>query len=146
MANEVIWTYASPVTLEASGAEVADDAFGDADDADLADAQHGGFPLADFVLKAAFGGAVAAMSVVNLYRRDLNIDSTNDAIAPSATYPVQLVGNFLIPAGATAAAYYPCADVPLVADQEFFIENKTGQTLSAAWTLKATPKTYEPAA
>jgi len=57
-----------------------------------------------------------------------------------------LVGNFLIPAGASAAAYYPCSDVPLVADQEFFIENKTGQTISATWDLKATPKTYEPAA
>lgn len=145
MSNEVIWTYASQVTLEANGAEVADNAFGDADDANLADAQHGGFPLADFVLKATFGGAVAAMSTINLYRRDLNIDGANNAGAPSAVYPTLHVGNFLIPAGADAAAYYPCTDVPLVKDQEFFIENKTGQTLSAAWILKATPKTYEPA-
>ena len=146
MSNEVIWAYASPVTLEDNGAECVDDAFGDANDADLANTQHGGFPLADFVLRCAFGGAVAAMSTVNLYRRDLNIDGGNDAGAPSATYPVLLVGNFLIPAAAEAAAYYPCSDVPLVADQEFFIENKTGQTISVGWDLKATPKTYEPAA
>jgi len=144
MANEVIWTYKTPVVLEDSGAEGVDDAFGDANDADLADAQHGGFPLADFVLRCAFGGAVAAMSVINLYRRDLNIDGANDAITPSATYPVLLVGNFLIPAAAEAAAYYPCSDIPLVADQEFFIEDKTGQTISAGWDLKATPKTYKP--
>jgi hypothetical protein len=146
MSDEVIWTYDDTVTLEDNGASGASDAFIAADDADLNSDNHSHFPLADFVLVADFGAAVAAGSVVNLYRQDLNIDSTNDAPAPSATYPHLFVGSFVIPTGTSATGYYPLTDVPLVKDQQFSIENKTDQTISAGWDLKATPKTYEPAA
>lgn len=146
MSDEVIWTYASQVTLEASGASGASDIFIAADDADLASANHSNFPLCDFVLKADFGAAVGAAAVVNLYRQDLNIDSTNDAPAPATTYTHLFVGSFVIPSGTSATGYYPLTDVPLMADQQFSIENKTAQNIGAAWTLKATPKTYEPAA
>lgn len=146
MSNEVIWTYASQVTLEDSGASGASDIFIAADDADLNSVNHSNFPLADFVLKADFGAAVGAGAVVNLYRQALNIDSTNDAPAPATTYKHLLVGSFLIPNGTSATGYYPLTDIPLVADQQYSIENKTAQNISAGWDLKATPKTYEPAA
>lgn len=146
MANEVEWTYASQVTLEDSGASAASDAFVAADDADLAVANHYDYPFADFVLKCDFGAAVNGTSVVNLYRRDLNIDSTNDAPAPSDSCPHLLVGVFVIPSGTSATGYYPCTDVPLAKDCEFYIENKSNQSISAGWDLKATPKTYKPGA
>jgi len=146
MSDEVIWTYASQVTLEDSGASGASDVFIAANDDTLESGVHSNFPLADFVLKADFGAAVAAGSVVNLYRQDLNIDSTNDAPAPATTYKHLFVGSFVIPTGTSATGYYPLTDVPLVADQQFSIENKTDQNISAGWDLKATPKTYEPAA
>ena len=145
MANEVIWTYASPVTLEDNGASGASDVFIAADDADLNSNNHSLFPLADFVLKADFGAAVGAGAVVNLYRQALNIDGANDAPAPATTYAHLLVGSFLIPNGTSATGYYPLTDVPLIADQQYSIENKTAQNISAGWDLKATPKTYEPA-
>lgn len=144
MANEVEWTYATQVTLEDNGASAATDAYVAADDDTLESGVHSDYPYADFVLKADFAAAVGANSVVNLYRQDLNIDSTNDAPAPSASCPHLLVGRFVIPSGTSATGYYPCADVPLVKDQQFSIENKTNQSLSAGWDLKATPKTYKP--
>lgn len=145
--DEVIWTYtASQVTLEDNGASGASDVFIAADDADLASAQHSNFPLCDFVLKADFGAAVGAGSVVNLYRQDLNIDGANDSPAPATTYAHLFVGSVVIPTGTSATGYYPLTDVPLILDQQFSIENKTGQNISIGWDLKAWPKTYEPKA
>lgn len=144
--DEVIWTYASPITLEASGASGASDVFLPANDDTLESTVHLNFPLCDFVLSCDFGGAVGAGSVVNLYRQDLNIDGAGDAIAPASAYKVLHVGSFVIPTGTSATGYYPLTDVPLVKDQQFSIENVTGENISAGWTLKATPKTYEPAA
>ena len=146
MSDEVIWTNASQLTLEARGARLASNAVGPADDADLADAQHGGFPLCDFALNVQFGAAVAAGSVVRLYRQDLNIQSTNDSPAPATTYLYKFVGSFVIPSGASASAWYPLTDLPLVKDQQYSIENGTDQSIVGNWKLYATPKTYEPAA
>jgi len=141
MANETEWTYASQVTLEASGASAASDAFVAADDATLSSTNHSDYPVADFVLKCDLGGA-PSNATVNLYRCDQNIDGTNDAVAPSSSFPHVLVGVVAIPA--STAAYYPFPNVPLSQECKFYLENKTGQTLSAGWTLKATPKTYVP--
>lgn len=150
MANEVEWTYASQVTLEGSGASAGSGTFLAADDAALSDANHYNYPLGDFVLKCSFAAAVAAGSAVYLYRQDLNIDSTNDAPAPTATnYEQTLVGVFNLPqAGSesTNTLYYPCVDVPLTKECQFSIKNAANQTLSAGWTLKVTPKTYAPGA
>ena len=147
MANEIVWTYTSPVVLETNGStSVASDAFQVAGDADLASGNHLNFPWADFVLTCAFGGAVGAGGFVRLYRQDLNIDTTNDAPAPATTYPRLFIGSFVIPeAWAATLGYFPLTDVKLIADQQYSIENKTDQTISANWELKATPKTYEPA-
>ena len=146
MSDEVKWVYASQVTLEDSGAEAATTVFVAADDADLAVANHYDYPYADFVLAAAFGSAVGAYSRVNLYRRDLNIDSTNDAPAPATTNKNLFVGAFVIPTGATTTDYYPLNNVPLSKDCEFYLENLSDQTMSSGWDLKATPKTYMPTA
>jgi hypothetical protein len=144
MANETKYTYASQLTLEDSGAQIADAGYDDGVDVSLSSANHYDYPYADFVLYAAFGSAVGAGKCVYLYRQDLNIVSTNDAPDVSANYEQVLVGIFPIPTGATTAAYYPCNNVPLSKECKFWIKNGTGQTLSAGWALYCTPKTFMP--
>lgn len=147
MANEVKWTYATAVTLEASGASAASNAFAAADDTSLAAANHSDYPLADFVLTCDFGAAVGNNYTVNLYRQDFDITGgTEDAPAPATTYKYLFVGAFVIPSGQSASASYPLSSVPLSSTCKFSIENATNQNLSAAWVLKARPKTYAPAA
>ena len=144
MANEVEWTYASQVTLEASGASCESNAFVQADDDTLESSVHSDYPLADFVLCCDFGAAVGAGKTVRLYRQDLNIDSTNDAPSPSASCEHLFIGSFVIPSGTSATGYYPLTDVPLAKDCQFWLENKCDHDFTAGWTLKATPKTYAP--
>jgi len=146
MANECKYAYASQVTLEANGASTAAAAFVEANDAALSSANHYDYPLGDLVLACAFGAAVGSNKVVNLYRRDLNIDGTNDAPVPSASYESLYVGSFVIPNGASATDYYPCPCVPLSKECSFYLKNGTDQTMSTGWTLKVTPKTYVPGA
>lgn len=150
MANEAKLTYASQVTLESSGASAANAAFVQADDTTLASANHSNYPLADFVLKTnGFGAALASTGslTVNLYRVDQDIDGTaGDAPAPTASNRSVYVGSFVVPlsAASTGNLYIPLNDVPLSQVNSFYVENLTGQTLTAGWTLKATPKTYVP--
>ena len=51
MAGEAEWTLASEVTLEDSGASVANAGFIDANATTLSSANHSNYPLADFALK-----------------------------------------------------------------------------------------------
>lgn len=146
MADEVIWTYASQVTLEASGASAASTVFVAANDDTLESSVHSNFPLCDFALNCQFGAAVAAGSVVRLYRQDLDIQSTNDAPAPAAGFEHLFIGSFVIPSAASASAWYSLTDLPLVKNQQYSIENGTDQSIVGNWKLYATPKTYEPAA
>jgi hypothetical protein len=150
MANEVEWTYASQVTLDASGASAASNVFVAADDTTLASGNHSNYPWADFVLKTVgHGAAVGSNGYIALYRQDLNMDGTaGDAAVPAAANPVLFVGAFRVPdaQASNATTYYSLTDVPLSADCAFYIENKTTQSLTAGWTLKVTPKTYAPGA
>ena len=142
MAGEIKWTYADPVTLEDSGTSAASNVFVEADATTLTSANHSNYPVADLVLKCDWSAAPTSTSVVNVYRRDLNIDGTSDAIVPASTFPQVLVG--VVPIPQSASAVYPIPNVPLSAECSFYIENKSNTTLMAGWTLKATPKTFVP--
>ncbi len=142
MAGEIKWLYADTVTLEDSGASAASNAFAVADATVLASGNHSDFPVADLVLKCDFSAAPAAGGAVNIYRRDMNIDGTNDAIVPASTFPYVLVG--VVPIPQSASAVYPVPNVPISKECSFYIENKTNQRLEVGWTLKATPKTFVP--
>lgn len=146
MSNEIIWTYTTRVILESNGsADVSSDAFQAAGDDTLESGVHLDYPWADFVLTCAFGGTVGAGKFVRLYRQSLNIDSTNDAPVPAAIHERLYMGSFVIPEGAAGSVWnFPLTDRKLIADQQYYIENKTDQTVSANWELKATPKTYKP--
>ena len=142
--NAVIEVFGTQDTITGSGATVANSAFGAAattwtndDDA----------PRASVVLQCAFSVAPTASSVVNLYLRPLDIQSTNDQDVPDANYTHVYVGSF--PVNDVTTTQYITIDISLpnnYSSQQynFYIENKAGQTISSGWTLYVTPKTYGP--
>jgi len=108
------------------------------------------YPRADITLMIAPTAAVTSASQqVYLWRRDLNIDSTNDDPVPTASNQAKLVGNFTIPYATTASTthYVHAVDVPLPGDSagagacEFFISNGLAVNIPIGWTLKVSPKT-----
>jgi len=131
-------------TITGSGATVADAAFGAAattwtndDDA----------PRASVVLAGTYSVAPTANTVVNLYLRPLDIQSTNDQDVPDANYTHVYAGSF--PINDVTSAQYIAIDISLPNNYtsqqyNFYIENKAGQTLGSGWTLYVTPKTYGP--
>lgn len=149
MANDTIWVYAAQVTLATGGVNVASSGFAQSTSATLSTANHSNYPWADFSLQVNGFGAVLASNVyVNLYRQDLDIDGTADAVVPGSTFPETFVGTFRIPNTESSAStnYFSLTNVPLAKNCQFSIENKCGQTMTSGWVLKATPKTYTPSA
>lgn len=144
MANEAVYKYGTQKTLEASGGSTAANAFTQANDASMTATDHSDYTLLDFVFTGAFSVAPTAGEVVNLYARLLDIDSTNDAQVPSANYLATYLGSFLVEP-VTSTQYVALYNVPLPGRSfDCYIENKTSQTLSAGWVLKAAPKTIGP--
>jgi hypothetical protein len=108
-------------------------------------------PLAAFQLKCQWATATGvANKRVNLYARLLNIDSTNDAVAPSTSRKWQPIGAFTVYALATGTDYYFDSGIVRLPnaktsqEYEFYLENLTGQTISNNWELKVTPMSQGP--
>ena len=101
-------------------------------------------PLADMVLNYRVEVTTGSGAAVHLYRRDINIQSTNSTPVPSLNNKSTYIGSFQIPAAIATATDYRAilVGVPITPDCTFYIENDTGQTLSASWDLYATPVTY----
>lgn len=105
-------------------------------------------PIGEFVLKCTFSVAPTALEPVNLYVRPMNLQSSNDPPQPDATYTHSFIGVFVVDAVTTAQYLHATAVLPnLITSQvyEFYIENGTGQTISAGWQMWVTPKTVGPA-
>ena len=88
--------------------------------------------------------APTANSSVNLYARLLNTVSANDADVPDANFQHTYLGSF--PVNDVLTNQYITITVSLPnyktsSEYEFYIENKTGQTIVAGWVLYVTPKT-----
>ena len=147
MANEAIVKLGTIKTLESSGASVANAAMSLATTATYGIVADGAsYPDADFVLSATFGVAPTVNTTIDLYAQELDIDGTSDAQVPTTTYKQRYIGSFVVNAVTTAQPLKLRADdVPLVASY-YLHNNATGQTMSAGWTLKVTPRTYGPAA
>ena len=146
MSGEMIVVLGTTKTLVSSGASLANNTMSAASAAtyDLV-TDGGGFPDADFVLAVAFGTAPTVNTTIDLYARELDIDGTADAVAPTTTYKRRYIGSFPV-VNQTAMQYIKITafDVPKLA--EYYIHNNgTGQTISAAWTMTATPRSYAPA-
>ncbi|MBI2801245.1 MAG: hypothetical protein HYX63_13370 [Gammaproteobacteria bacterium] len=135
-------TTGTPASISSAAFSAASDiaAWTNADDA----------PLARFILKCQWATAtgVANKSVI-LHARAINIDSTFDAVVPSANRLDQ-IGVFNVYAAATATDYYfestECTLPLLKTSQEFefYLENQTGQAISSNWALKIMPFTFGP--
>ena len=147
MSGETIVKLGTQKTLEANGASIANNTLAQADDASydiVADGAY--YPDTDFVLTATFGTAPTEGTVIALYARPLDVDGTADTEVPETTRPTVFVGSFVVNNVTTAQTMTLRAfDVPTKAD--YYIHNNgTGQTISAGWVLKVTPRTVAPAA
>lgn len=151
MANEVVLVEGSQKTLEANGASTANDVVSEANDATYSvSSDGGGFPHALFVLRLQFATITSVQNkTVNLYARPLDIDGTSDSDAPEsgANFKGRFIGAFVINAQSANTNEFveiQAFDLPRVAS--YWIDNQTGQTISAGWTLKVTPFSYKPGA
>lgn len=136
--------YGTQDTVTSSTAAVTDGSFSAQEDTWTNDDDA---PIASMVFSGTYSSAPDANSSVDLYARLLNIDSTNDQDTPDANYGHVYLGSF--PLNDVTSAQYVAIDIRLpntVTSQqyEFYIQNNGGQTLSAGWNLKITPKTYGP--
>ena len=142
-------TTSTQITHIGSGASMAAGALSASADISTALAGTGNlarYPRADVTLMIAPTASIAAASTnLYLYRRDLNIDGTNDAPIPGVSNKFRYVGLFQASAATTVSTtqYLEAKDVSLGApgDCEFYIENGLGVNVPAGWTLKVTPKT-----
>ena len=147
MSGETIVVFGPPKTLEANGGSIANNAVVQADDATYDQVSDGaGFMYADFVLGFTYASAPTEGTVLALYARPLDIDGTNDAEVPEATRPTMFIGSFVVNNVTTTQYPAPLLErlVPPLAS--YYIHNSaTGQTVSAGWTLKVTPRSYKAA-
>lgn len=146
MTGETRVYYGPPKTLEANGAAIANNAIGQADDASYSIAADGGnYPDAEFVLSFTFGTAPTVSRTIDLFARELNIDGTNDSEAPNTVFRPRYIGSFVVNNNtSTQYSRLMAFDVPPAADY-YLLNNNTGQSITAGWTLKVTPRTYGPA-
>ncbi len=133
-------------TLGTSSATVADAAFSIAGDLSTW-TNDDDAPQASVTALIDYSVAPDANSVVNLYLRLLNTQSTNDQETPDANFQHTFVGSF--PVNDVTTNQYITIDISLPNGQtsqqyEFYIENVTGQTIQAGWDLYVTPKTIGP--
>lgn len=148
MANEVKYYRGTTKVLEATGLAIVNNDVGVADDATYSLAVDGlNYPNGEFVLGFTFAVAPVENSVIALYARPLDIDGTLDSEVPesgAATFKGEFIGVFVVNNVITAQyARLIGRDLPALAN--YYLHNSaTGQTISAAWTLKITPLTYGP--
>lgn len=145
--NDAIVKLGTEKTLEANGASIANASIVQADDATYGIAADGGYaPDADFVIAVTFSVAPTINTTIDLYAQELDIDGANAAQAPTSTFKQHYIGSFVVNSVTTPQFLKLRAfDVPLLASY-FLHNNGTGQTISAGWTLKVTPRTIGPAA
>ena len=133
-------------TLGTSSATVADAAFSIASDLSTW-TNDDDAPRASVTALIDYAVAPDVNSVVNLYLRLLNTQSTNDSEIPDANFTHTYVGSFTV--NDVTTNQYVTIDISLPngkspQEYEFYIENQTGQTIQAGWDLYVTPKTIGP--
>ena len=138
--------FGTPDTVTSSSSAVIDTAFSIAADVvtwvNDDDAQFAGA-----VLKATFSVAPTPGGSISLYASLQNIDGTDDQLDPSSAFAHMPVGVFPVKDVTTLQSIpisIPLANIVTSQEYLFFIENRAGQTLSAAWELIITPKATGP--
>ena len=160
MANEIKWTTAASVALEANGAQITNTSLIAADDTTLTSSNTSNYPLADFILSLDGGLSATTATTgginINLYRQDLNLagnsalDEGDPSVATSSSYKPHYLGSFILPnsaASATSTMLHVCNldSVPILpSEQKYWLENSTGVTVNAGWKLTVVPKSFVP--
>lgn len=144
--NALIDFFGTQDTLGTSSATVANNAFSIAGDLSTW-TNDDDAPTASVTLLVDYSVAPTASSVINLYLRLLDVQSTNDQEIPSATFMHYYAGSF--PVDTVTTPQYVTTEIKLPnaytsQQYEFYIENKTGQTIQAGWDIYVTPKTIGP--
>jgi len=147
MAGQAIVMLGTQKTLEANGGSITNNSVVQADDATYSLASDAAYyPDAEFVLTATFGSAPTEGTVLALYARPLDVDGTADTEVPEAARPTVFVGTFTVN-NVTSVQTMTLRAYDLPALASYYIHNNgTGQTVSAGWVLKVTPRTVGPAA
>jgi hypothetical protein len=108
-------------------------------------------PYAVFVMRCQFATAPTDGSLINIYGRKMNVQSTSDSPTPTAVNTDQYIGSFIVDGDIATAT-----DAFLVTNwlalpnyytsqvYDFYFENKTGQTITAGWAAWITPVTKGP--
>ncbi len=104
-------------------------------------------PMATAKLIAKWADPPTANSSVVLCARLMDIDGSNDAPTPDANFTHSFLGMF--PINDSSATQNVAIDVSLPNMEtsqlyEFYIQNKTKETLDSGWKLYMTPKTIGP--
>lgn len=142
MANPLKRLFGSSVDLQSSGASVASGSMSAACPTTVDLSASGDYPHGEFVLAAAAGTNFTQLGPVQVILRPLDIDGTNDAPVPTAAYPMRLAGVFSMFAQ-TATQYQSVFAYDLPRKFEAYLLNNAGQAISAGWTLKFRPFTFE---
>jgi len=144
--DSAIHVFGTQDTLGTSSAAVANDAFSVAGDLSTW-VNDDDAPQASVTLLANFSVAPTANRAINLYLRLLDVQSTNDGTVPDANFQHFYVGSF--PLNDSTVAQYITIDISLPngstsQNYEFYVENKSAQSLPAGWDIFVTPKTIAP--
>lgn len=108
-------------------------------------------PWVYFLLKVAYGTGPTIGSSIVLHAQQKNLQSSSPSIdnpVPDSNFGGGAIGSFPVD-NVTAAQYCPVQLIRLPnyktsAEWDFFLENKTGQAVSADWQLWAKPATWGP--
>jgi len=143
MANEIKKVYGTEKTFSTTIAAISNNAIsaaiGTCSSTDTLD-----YPDADFVLVVTFGTAPTEGSTIDLLVRPMDVQGTNDTVAPQATYQPHRIGTFVVD-NVTAAQYLFCSGFDLPKTGELYLyNNATGQSTSANASLYMTPRTLMP--
>lgn len=144
--DSAIHFFGTQDTLGTSSAQVTDDSFSIAGDLSTW-TNDDDAPMASVTALIDYAVSPDVSTVVNLYVRLLNVQSTNDADVPDSNFTHVFVGSF--PINNVTTNQYITIDINLPngktsQEYEFYIENKTGQTIQAGWDIFVTPRTIGP--
>lgn len=143
MAGEANRVFKEAVTIISNGPELSHGSVNGEIGAALGRDQHHGYPYVNCVLAIAYGTAPVEGKVIHLYQRELNISGANHATKPGLEYRHKYMGSFAVKAQ-TEVQYISLTRISIEESCTFYIENDTGQTISAGWSLTAQPWTWGP--
>lgn len=146
MSGEAITVVGTTKVLESNGPAITNGSVVQAAVAsyDQLGADGAGFPDGRFVLTCVFGAAPALNAAVMLFARELAVDGATNTEVPTAAHPGRVIGSFLVSASTSQTLTLTAYDLPAKADY-YLYNNATGQSITAGWSLKVTPRSYKAA-